>query len=446
MTEREQWRSRTGFILATVGSAVGLGNIWRFSYVAGENGGAVFLIVYLAFVAVIGLPLVIAELSLGRRAQGDAVAAFTAGAPGPARSWPLAGWLAVGGATLLLSYYAVIAGWALSYAAGAVTGTLWAVAGAGYGGYFARFIAGTAEPVLWQAAMLAVAVTVVVGGVQKGIERVNVWLMPVLAVIIAALAANALNLPGSQAGLRFLLSPDWTAFGRPDLYAAALGQAFFSIGVGAAVFATFGGYLPRSIPLPASAVAVVAGDTLFAVVAGLAIFPAVFAFGLDPTTGPELAFITLPQIFLAMPGGRLVGVLFFALLAAAALTSMISLLEVPVAVAMRRLRLSRRMATLAVGALVFALGVPSALGFGTLSGVRIGEHGILDAVDALVSNLILPLGGLAVALFLGWRVDRGLALREADLAGSRIGVAWLWLLRIPVPVAIGAVMIRSALA
>lgn len=446
MTEHEQWRSRTGFILATVGSAVGLGNIWRFSYVAGENGGAVFLIVYLAFVLLIGLPLVIAELSLGRRAQGDAVAAFTAGDPGPARSWPLAGGLAVCGATVLLSYYAVIAGWALSYAAGAVTGSLWAVAGAGYGGYFARFIAGTAEPVLWQAAILALATTVVAGGVQNGIERINLWLMPLLALIITALAVNAIMLPGSAAGLRFLLAPDWQAFGRPGLYAAALGQAFFSIGVGAAVFATFGGYLPRNVPLPTSAAAVVAGDTLFAVVSGLAIFPAVFAFGLDPTAGPELAFITLPQIFLAMPGGRLVGALFFALLAAAALTSMVSLLEVPVAVAMRRLRLSRLQATLAAGAIVFALGLPSALGYGMLAGIRIGGHGVLDAVDALVSNLILPLGGLAVALFVGWRVERGIALREVDLAGSRIGTAWLWLLRVPVPLAIALIMIRSALA
>lgn len=446
MTGHEQWRSRTGFILATVGSAVGLGNIWRFAYVAGENGGAVFLIVYLAFVALIGLPLVIAELSLGRRAQGDAVAAFTTGAPGPARSWPLAGWLAVGGATLLLSYYAVIAGWALSYAAGAVTGSLWSVAAAGYGGYFARFIAGTAEPVLWQAAILALAVAVVAGGVQKGIERLNLWLMPILALIIAALAVNALTLPGSGAGVDFLFAPDWQAFGRPGLYAAALGQAFFSIGVGAAVFATFGGYLPRGIALPASAVAVVAGDTLFAVVSGLAIFPAVFAFGLDPTTGPELAFITLPQIFLAMPGGRLVGALFFTLLAAAALTSMISLLEVPVAVAMRRLRMSRRRAAPAIGAVVFVLGLPSALGYGLLAGITIGGRGILDTVDGFVSDLILPLGGLAIALFVGWRVERGLALREADLAGSGIGSAWLWLLRIPVPLAIVLIMIRSALS
>ena len=446
VSEREQWGSRAGFVLATIGSAVGLGNIWRFAYVAGENGGGVFLIVYLAFIVLIGLPLVVAELALGRRGQGDAVAAFSTTAGGDSGRWQIAGWLAVAGAVLILSYYAVIAGWALGYATGALSGTLWDAAASGYGGYFRAFIAGHVEPVLWQAAMLTGAAAVVAGGIQGGIERINRWLMPTLAVIVAGLAAYAVSLPGSGAGVRFLLAPDWSAFGRPEVYAAALGQAFFSLGVGMAVFMTYGSYLPRGVALPASAAAVVAGDTLFAVVAGLAVFPGVFAFGLDPTAGPELAFITLPQIFLAMPGGRVVGTLFFLLLTAAALTSMVSLLEVPVAVAMRRLGVRRRAATAAATVLVFALGLPSALGFGLLAHIRIGRHGILDAVDAAVSNLLLPAGGLTIALFVGWRIERAVALREADLGGTRSGVVWLWLLRIAVPGAIGLILVRSAMA
>lgn len=445
MTEREQWRSRTGFILATIGSAVGLGNIWRFSYVAGENGGGAFLLVYLALVALIGLPLVIAELSLGRRAQGDAIAAFTATEASPPRAWPAAGWLAMTAATVLLSYYAVIAGWALDYAAGALVGRLWSLAGGEFGGFFRSSIARTAEPVLWQTAMLAATAAVLAGGIQGGIERLNRWLMPALAAIIAGMAVNAVLLPGSAAGIRFLLTPDWSAFARPGMYAAALGQVFFSIGVGAAVFATYGGYLPRSVRLPTAAAAVVAGDTLFAVVAGLAIFPAVFAFGMDPRAGPELAFITLPQIFLAMPGGRVVGTLFFALLVAAALTSMVSLLEVPVAVLMRRLRMRRRPAIALAAAVVFVLGLPSALGFGPLSFLQVDGMGILDAVDAVTSVLLLPLGGLAVALFVGWRIERGLTLREADLADSRAGPVWLWLLRLPVPLAIALILLEAAL-
>ncbi|GHD56267.1 transporter [Thalassobaculum fulvum] len=444
MNDREQWRSRTGFILATIGSAVGIGNIWRFSYVAGENGGGAFLLIYLAFVVLIGLPLVIGELSLGRRAQGDAIAAFTVADPEPRHAWPLAGWMAVVGCTVILSYYAVIAGWALDYAVGAVTGTLWTVAAAGYGGYFQQFVAGTVEPVVWQATMLAATVAVVASGVQGGIERLNRWLMPTLAVIVTGLAIHAVSLPGAGAGLRFLFAPDWSAFADPAVYAAALGQAFFSLGVGAAVFATYGSYLPRTVGLPASAIAIVVGDTLFALVAGLAIFPAVFAFGVDPKAGPELAFITLPQIFLAMPGGRIVGTLFFFLLAAAALTSMLSMLEVPVAVAMRRLRLRRRTAALAAGALVFLLGLPSALGFGLLSGIRIAGRGILDAIDAVAADMVLPLGGLAIALFVGWRIEQGLARREADLYGTWAGTVWLWLLRIPVPLAIGLILVRAA--
>jgi NSS family neurotransmitter:Na+ symporter len=445
MTTREQWGSQTGFVLATIGSAVGLGNIWRFAYVAGENGGAVFLVVYLVFVLLIGLPLVVAEIAIGRRGGGDAVAAFSSPDAPRGGRWRFAGWLAVIGAAIILSYYSVIAGWALGYAFGATGGSLWTIAEAGFGGYFRWFIADAVEPVLWQLAMLAAAAIVVAGGVKAGIERLNLWLMPALAAVVIGLAAYAVSLPGSGAGVRFLLAPDWSAFGRPDVYAAALGQAFFSLGVGMAVFATYGSYLPRGISVPVSAGAIVAGDTLFAVIAGLAIFPGVFAFGVDPTAGPELAFITLPQIFLAMPGGRIVGALFFLLLTAAALTSMVSLLEVPVSAAMRRFGAGRRKATAVVVALVFLLGLPSALGFGVLEHIRFGGRGILDAVDSAVSDILLPLGGLAIALFAGWRIERAVALREADFGDTRAGRAWIWLLRIPVPAAIALILIRSAM-
>lgn len=441
---QEQWGSRRGFVLATIGAAVGLGNIWRFSYVAGQNGGAAFLFIYLICVLLIGLPLVIAELSLGRRGQGDALAAFErADDGGP---WRHLGWIGVAGAVLILSYYAVIAGWALKYFAGAATGNLWSTAEVGFGGYFSAFIADTGEPVGWQAAMLIATMFVVAGGVQNGIERINRWLMPVLILIIAALAAYALYLPNAGDGLRFLFEPDWSVLGDPAVYVAALGQAFFSLGIGMAVFVTYGAYMPRSYSLPSLAATIVAGDVLFAIVAGLAIFPAVFAFGIDPAAGPELAFITLPQIFLAMPGGRMVGAVFFLLLSAAAFTSMVALLEVPVALAVRRLKLRRWSATATVGAIIFVAGLPSAMSFGLLADVQIGSHGILDAIDAGVSNFLLPLGGILVAVFLGWRVNRALALREADLADSRLGLVWLWLLRVAAPVTIAAILLQSASA
>lgn len=442
MNKREQWGSHQGFVLATIGAAVGLGNIWRFSYVAGENGGAVFLFVYLVCVLLVGLPLVIAELSLGRRAQGDAVAAFELvdnGGP-----WRYLGWIGVAASILILSYYAVIAGWALKYFIGAATGSLWTTAEAGFGAFFNKFIADRGEPIGWQAAMLAAAMFTVAGGVQRGIERINRWLMPMLVVIIGALAAYALFLPNAGAGVRFLFAPDWSVLGKPTVYVAALGQAFFSLGIGMAVFVTYGSYMPRTFSLPSSAAAIAFGDSLFAIIAGLAIFPAVFSFGVDPTAGPELAFITLPQTFLAMPGGRIIGAVFFLLLSAAAFTSMVALLEVPVSMAVHRLNLQRWSASAIVGGVVFAVGVPSAMSFGALAHIHIGRHGILDAIDAGVSNFLLPIGGVLVALFVGWRMKRADSLREADLDGSRLGLAWLWLLRFLVPVTILVILLQSA--
>jgi len=444
MSDREQWSSQSGFILATIGSAIGLGNIWRFSYVAGENGGGAFLVLYLIYVFVIGLPLVIAELALGRRAQGDAIAAFDGPAPGS--RWRYAGVFVGAGAVLILSYYSVIAGWALKYFTGASLGHLWDTASEGYGRYFQSFISHTGEPVIWQAAMLIAAALVVAGGVRGGIETLNRFLMPLLAVIIIGLAVFAVTLPGAQRGIAFLLAPDWSAFARAEVHAAALGQAFFSLGIGMAVFLTYGSYMPRSFPLPRSAVAIAAGDSCFAIVAGLAIFPAVFSFGIDPTSGPELAFITLPQVFLQMPVGILLGAAFFFLLSAAALTSMVSLLEVPVAILVQRLAMSRRRATALVGTAVLVLGLPSALSFGLLSDVRIGRHGILDAADAAVSNFLLPIGGILIALTVGWRLSRQDAIAESGLQHPWLANAWLWVLMLMVPLTLATILLQSASA
>lgn len=442
---REQWSSRYGFLLATIGGAVGIGNLWRFSYVAGENGGAVFLLIYLVCIVLIGLPLMIAELALGRRTQGDAITAFETGDPGRgARAgWRQFGWLGVIAAALLLSYYSVIAGWALKYLAGAVTGALWQAVGADYGGYFRRFIAAPAEPLLWQASALSVAVLIVAGGVRQGIERVNRLLIPFLGLICIVLATFALSLPGSGAGVRFLFAPDWSVLAEPGVYAAALGQAFFSLGLGMAFFITYGSYMPRTFPVPVCAVTIAAGDTLFALVAGLAIFPAVFALGGNPAAGPQLAFITLPQIFLQMPAGYLIGAVFFFLLCTAAATSMVALLEIPVAALTHRMGLRRAPATLGMGLLVFVLGVPSALSFGVLSELRIGSLGILDAIDSGVSNYVLPVIGIGTALYVGWGLRRTTALAESDLGNGRLGRIWLWLVRVLVPLMILLILLQS---
>lgn len=440
---REHWTSQTGFILATIGSAVGLGNIWRFAYVAGENGGAVFLLVYVVFVAAIGVPLVIAELALGRRTRADAVSAFELGDRGS--RWRYAGWLPVAGCVYILSYYTLIAGWALKYFFGAVTGALWQEASVSYGAFFESFIAQPVQPIVWQALMLIAGVVVVSAGVVKGIERLSIWLMPLLALTVVAMAAFALTLPGSEAGLSFLFAPDIAHFGRPQLYISALGQAFFSIGVGMAIFVTYGGYMTDRQPIPLSAVLIAGGDTLFAIIAGIAIFSTVFALGGDPAAGPRLAFITLPHIFLEMPGGKIVGPAFFFLLSAAALTSIVSLMEVPVAALMERRAITRRWATGLIGMLSLLAGIPSALSYGLLSDWQLVGLPLLDAADFVGSNFLLPVAGLLVAMSIGWRLTGREAVREAGVTGL-LGQLWLWSIKIVVPGAIILMLSRALVA
>lgn len=439
--KRDLWSSRSGFILATIGSAAGIGNIWRFSYVAGENGGATFLLVYLVCVLLIGVPIIIAELALGRHSQADAVATFSRAAPGT--RWSLVGGLGVVTGFLVLSYYAVIAGWALKYFAGAALGPLWELAGEDYGGYFRSFIASPWEPVLWQALMLGVTVAVVARGVHRGIEAANRLLMPLLAVIVVVMAGYSLSLPGASGGVRFLFAPDWSVLASPDVYLAALGQASFSLGIGMAIFITYGSYLPRTQRIPGATAVIIGSDTMLAVVAGMAIFPAVFAFGMDVRAGPQLAFITLPQVFLAMPAGAVVGLVFFFLLSAAAITSMVSMLEVPVAYFVRRTGAARKFVAPAIGLVTLIIGVPSALGFGVLSHIHINGRGILDSFDYLVSNGLLPAGGLLIAIFVGWYWGRMRALHESDFGESLLGRLWLAAIRYVVPPVVVLMFIRA---
>lgn len=438
---REQWSSRGAFILATIGSAAGIGNIWRFAYVAGENGGGVFLLLYLACVALIGLPIVMAELSIGReigRTAPTTMAVYTR-----LRLWRGFSLLSVVAAFAILSYYGVVAGWTVKYLAGALDGSLLRIAAGGHGAFFADFIADPVEPVFWQALVMAAAILIVTGGVRRGIEAANRILMPALMVIVIALAAFGLTLEGSRAGLAFLFAPDWSALARPQVYLAAMGQAFFSLGVGMAIFVTYGSYLPARQRIPGAAVAVVLGDTMIAMLAGTAIFSAVFAFGLDPAAGPELAFITLPQTFLAMPGGRFVAILFFALLVAGALTSMVSILEVPVAWLTARTPMGRRTAAVVTGSAIFVLGIPSALGFGPLAALTWHGRGILDTIDFAVSNLALPAGGILVVIFVGWVWGRANALRGADLSDRAAGRVWIWLIRYVTPVLTAIIVLRG---
>ena len=438
---REQW-TRSGFLLAGVGSAAGLGNIWRFSYVAGENGGAAFLIIYLLAVILIGLPLVIAELAIGSKGRNDAVATLRHEAP--TGHWYITGGISVVGGFFILGFYSVIAGWALKYFIGAVDGSLWAPQQLNaYGVYFEGFIAQPFEPLGWQLLMIALTTIVVAGGIRNGIEAVNRLLMPLLCLIVIGLAAYSLSLDGAEKGLDFLFSPDWSAFTRPAVYIAAIGQAFFSLGIGMAIFLTYGSYLDPKQSITKSASIIVLGDSLLAITAGLAIFPAVFAFGIDPAQGPELAFITLPGLFSQMPGGRLLGTLFFGLLAGAALTSMFSILEVPSAYLARRLSCSRRKATLLAAGLSFIAGIPPALSFGIFEQITIGGQNLLDSYDYAISHLLLPTGGILIALFTGWGWGKSRALEAAGLGNSKLGSFWFFSLKYIGPVVILTIFIAA---
>jgi neurotransmitter:Na+ symporter, NSS family len=291
--------------------------------------------------------------------------------------------------------------------------------------------------------MLVLTGLVVIRGVKDGIERINVYLMPLLVLIVLAMAGYAMTLPGSEQGLMFLLTPDWNAFTRPGVYLTALGQAFFSLGLGMAVFVTYGGYLSRATSIPSSAAAVALGDTAFALVAGIAIFGTVFALGGDPAAGPKLAFVTLPQLLLEFPGGRWIGIVFFILLSAAALTSMVALLEVPVAALINRLSWSRERAVITLSTALFILGLPLALSYGPLAGLAVDETPLLEVVDQTVSNFLLPVSGLVIALVIGWRIERRHALAAADLGHGAWGLAWLWSIRLIAPATILLILAQS---
>lgn len=416
----ESFTGLTGFVLAASGGAIGLGNVWRFAYVAGENGGAAFLLVYVACVVLIALPVLLAEFVLGSRARGDVVGAFRH--PRVAGAWQGVGWLAALVAFLILSYYAVIAGWACRYFYAYLSGGMARVAPGEVAETFRTFVAHPWQSVAWHGLFMALTAVVVAAGVTRGIERLCRLLMPALAVVVVLLAGYAVSLPGAGEGLRFLFAPDWSALTHPRLYLAALGQAFFSIGVAMGVMVTYAAYIRSRERLGLAALAVVAGDTLFAIVAGVAVFPIVFAFGLDPAYGPALAFVTLPQVLAVMPGGLWVAIAFFFLLSAAALTSAVSLLEVPAAIAMQR-GWTRKKAATVIGVCAFLAGVPSALGSGALAHVRIAGRAILDAVDHLAADVLLPLVGIGVVLFAAWVLPRAAVL---DGCGLPRGIAHAW--------------------
>ena len=432
--ERGEWSSKTGFILAAAGSAIGLGNIWRFPYTAGQNGGAAFLFLYLLCILLLGLPIMVAELTIGRHSRKNPVGAFEVIRPGS--PWKVVGYMGVLTGVCILSYYAVIAGVTVGY----IVKTL-----AGSSTSYSAFTSSPRLTIPLLALFVVLTVLVVQGGVRNGIERWARILMPVLLILMIVLIIRSVTLEGAGRGLAFYLKPDFSRVG-PGTFLAALGQAFFSLSLGMGAMITYGSYLSQHDNIVTSGICVSFFDTLIAIMAGLLIFPALFANGLDPAAGTGLVFEVLPVIFSRLPGGTIIGAAFFLLLSVAALTSTISLLEVVTAWLVDERSVLRRKAVWIVAALAFALGLPSALSMGAvpaLAELPLIGMSFFGFMDWLFGNVMLALGALLISVFFGWvwKRSRSTAEIEKGYPGySKIAPAVGFLLKVFCPAAIIVVL------
>jgi len=413
--KREQFGSRLGIIAAAAGSAIGLGNIWRFPFMTGENGGAAFIIVYLICIALIGIPVMLSEFIIGRRAQKNVVSSFKVLAPG--KPWFLVGWMGMISAFMILAFYGVVAGWTLEYILKSLTNSFAGKTPQEVGAMFGGFISNPLRPLFWQFIFMFLAGWIIYSGVTKGIERYSKILMPLLILIIIILDIRAITLPGASGGIEFLFKPDFsklTALG----FLNALGHAFFSLSLGMGVMITYGSYVSKKEHLGNATLQVTIADTAIALMAGLAIFPAVFAFSIKPSAGPGLVFVTLPNVFLKMPGGYIFSLLFFVLLAIAALTSAISILEVVVAYVSEDFKIARHKATIIITAAITLLGIPCSLSMGVMSNVKFFGKTFFDLLDFASSNVLLILGGFFITLFVAWHMGKDAARREVTNEGS----------------------------
>lgn len=444
MQSSDQWSSRFGFLMASVGFAVGLGNIWRFPYVTGENGGAAFVLVYLLCAFLIGMPILMAELLIGRRGGMSPPGSMRilASQEGRSPTWTCVGYVNLAAAFLIEVVYCVIAGWVLFYLWGAVTGGF-VDQGAGQAGVaFETLLGSNVTMVFWTWVSLALTGLVIYAGVQKGIERAVRILMPIMFVLMVVLVIFNLSTPGFPVALNYLFSADFSKI-TPSVWLAAVGQAFFSIGVGMAGMMTFGAYLPRNVSIPSSVGIIVIADTVVALMAGLVIFPAVFTYGLNPQGGPGLIFQTLPIAFSQMPGGRLFSVLFFLLLSVAAITSMVGLIEPITAWLEERWGFKRHKSALLALFVIGLLSLITVLSYNSLAGLGLGGKSINDNLDYLTNQILLPLGGLAITVFAGWFISRESTRAELGVPEGLGYAAWRWLVRWPVPLAIVMIFVMG---
>lgn len=444
---RDSFGSRFGALVAMAGSAVGLGNLWRFPYLVGENGGAAFIIIYILLSFLICLPIFISEFVIGRRSQKNAYAAFRDLSGGSAWRW--VGLFTIIVPLVVLSYYSVIGGWSVEYLLKSVTFAFESASQSAMNTMFSDFVSSTWGPLLVHTGFLLVTTLIVVVGIKDGIEKFSKVMMPLLFFIVLAIAIYSMTLPGAKAGLDYLFNPDFSMI-TGKACAAALGQAFFSLSLGFGTIMTYASYVDKKENILFQSTATAVSDLMFALIAGVAIMPAVFAFGLNPQSGPGLVFETLPFVFGQMPAGGFVAILFFLALLVAALTSSISMLEVAVAYLVEEKGFSRVWACVVLFVVCWVVGAICSLSFGPLSDVKIDGGNIFDFFDNLSSNILMTLGSLLTVLFVGWRLKKTDVYDEFTNGGTLsrnaklFGVLW-FLIRYICPLAIISIFVSGLL-
>ncbi|WP_107688992.1 sodium-dependent transporter [Neisseria wadsworthii] len=434
MSKSTHWSSKIGFILSAAGSAIGLGAIWKFPYTAGTNGGAVFFMLFLVFTILIGLPILLAEFYIGRKSGKNAIDAFKTLAPGT--PWHWVGRMGVLACFILLSFYSVVGGWVLAYVVHAFRGAI--TAQTDFEALFQHTISDPFSAIGYQALFMLLTVSVVKGGIAQGIEKANRWLMPILFIMFLLLAARSLTLPGAMAGVSFFLKPDFGAVNASSVL-TALGQAFFALSLGVSAMITYAAYLDDNQDLFRSSNSVMWLNMLVSLLAGLVIFPAVFAFGFKPDAGPGLIFIVLPAVFQQIPFGSILFAVFMLLVSFATLTSAFAMLETVLAATTHNREHKRRKTAWLLGFAIMIVGIPSALSFGILSKYTVFGKTVFDLWDYLITSWMMPIGALCIALFTAWVQNRNHVLQHMQQGSSMppfIGSVWYAALRYLAPLAI----------
>lgn len=443
-SQHGQWSSRLAFIFAATGSAVGLGNIWKFPYITGENGGGAFVLVYLVCILAIGIPIMMAEIMLGRRGRQSPINTMrdlAKEAGGSSRLWSLLGWLGVAAGFLILSYYSVIAGWAMAYVVRVGSGVFDGVTADGVSNIFGQFIADPEKLLAWHSLFMVLTMLVVARGV-KGLERTVKFLMPALLVILVLLVAYAMEQGSFQQGVSFLFKADFSKI-TSDGVLTAMGHAFFTLSLGMGAIMVYGSYLPSKVSIGSTTVIIALADTAVALLAGLAIFPIVFANGLEPDSGPGLIFQTLPIAFGHMTYGSVFGTLFFVLLFFAAWSSSISLIEPAVAWLVENKRMSRMRACIWAGLVTWTVGIGSVLSFNLAADLTLFGKTFFDILDYLTANIMLPLGGLCIAIFAAWVMNKDTTRDELNLKQPVLFNTWLFLVKFVSPLAVLIVFLKA---